>query len=45
MMISGFLRTENNEKYNCLYGAPTLIIVSGSEQAPVSLEADCAAAT
>ncbi|ATW26824.1 nitroreductase family protein [Candidatus Formimonas warabiya] len=35
----------NNEKFNCLYGAPTLIIVSGNEQAPIPLEADCAAAT
>lgn len=35
----------NNEKFNCLYGAPVLIIVSGNEQAPVPLEADCAAAT
>ena len=35
----------NNEEFNCLYGAPTLIIVSGSEQAPIPLDADCAAAT
>lgn len=35
----------NSEKFNCLYGAPTLIIVSGSEQAPMPLDADCAAAT
>lgn len=35
----------DNEQFDCLYGAPTLIIVSGSEQAPISLEADCAAAT
>jgi nitroreductase len=35
----------NNEKFDCLYGAPTLIIVSGNEHAPVPLEADCAAAT
>lgn len=35
----------NNEKFNCLYGAPTLIIVSGNEQFPVPLDADCAAAT
>ena len=34
-----------NENYNCLYGAPTLIIVSGDGQAPVPLEGDCAAAT
>jgi nitroreductase len=35
----------NNKEFNCLYGAPTLIIVSGKEQAPVPLDADCAAAT
>lgn len=35
----------NNEMFNCLYDAPTLVIVSGSKQAPVPLEADCAAAT
>lgn len=35
----------NNEKFNCLYGAPTLIIVSGNEQSPVPLDADCSAAT
>ena len=35
----------NDEKFDCLYGAPTLIIVSGNEQSPVPLEADCAAAT
>jgi nitroreductase len=35
----------NDEKFNCLYGAPTLIIVSGNGQVPIPLEADCAAAT
>ena len=35
----------SNEEYNCFYGAPTLIIVSGNEQAPMPLDADCAAAT
>lgn len=35
----------NNESFNCLYNAPTLIIVSGNEQVPMPLEADCAAAT
>jgi nitroreductase len=35
----------NDEKFNCLYGAPTLVIVSGNEQIPIPLEADCAAAT
>ncbi|HYF75137.1 MAG TPA: nitroreductase family protein [Candidatus Nitrosocosmicus sp.] len=34
-----------DKEYNCIYGAPTLIIVSGSEQSPIPLEADCAAAT
>lgn len=34
----------NNEGFNCLYNAPTLIIVSGIEQAPIPLEADCATA-
>lgn len=34
-----------DEGFNCLYGAPTLVIVSGNEHAPVPLEADCAAAT
>jgi len=35
----------NNEEFNCLYGAPTLIIISGNEQTPIPIEADCAAAT
>lgn len=35
----------NNEEFNCLYGAPTLIIISGNTQFPIPLEADCAAAT
>jgi len=34
----------NNERFNCLYNAPTLIIVSGNEQVPIPLEADCATA-
>lgn len=34
----------SNESFDCLYGAPTLVIVSGNEQAPISVEADCAAA-
>lgn len=33
----------SNEKFNIFYGAPTLILVSGDEQAMV-IEADCAAA-
>ncbi|WP_300299022.1 nitroreductase family protein [Anaerosolibacter sp.] len=35
----------NDERFHCLYNAPTLIIVSGNEQAPIPLEADCATAT
>lgn len=34
----------NNAEFNCLYGAPTLIIVSGNELKGVPLDADCAAA-
>lgn len=34
----------NNNEFNCLYGAPALIIVSKNEQVPIPLEADCAAA-
>ncbi len=34
----------NNEKFDCLYGAPTLIIISGNEQVSIPLDADCAAA-
>ncbi|MDF2671849.1 MAG: Nitroreductase [Clostridiales bacterium] len=44
MDIEGLRELGNNEKFNCLYGAPTLIIVSGNEQSPVPLDADCAAA-
>ncbi len=35
----------SNEEFNCLYGAPTLIIVSGDQNTFVPLEADCAAST
>jgi nitroreductase len=35
----------NNEKFNCLYGAPTLVIVSGNKKLHMPLDADCAAAT
>ena len=45
MDIEGLRELGNNEQFNCLYGAPTLIIVSGKEEAPIPLEADCAAAT
>lgn len=34
----------NDESFNCLYKAPALIIVSGDVQAPIPVEADCAAA-
>lgn len=34
----------NDESFHCLYHAPTLIIVSGNEQVPIPLDADCAAA-
>lgn len=35
----------NDEKFNCMYGAPTLVIVSGDGKAPMPLDADCAATT
>jgi nitroreductase len=34
----------NAEAFDCLYGAPTLVIVSGDQNAPMPLDADCAAA-
>jgi nitroreductase len=34
----------SDANFHCLYRAPTLIIVSGNEQAPIPLDADCAAA-
>ena len=42
--MEGLKALGNNEQFNCLYGAPTLIIVSGDERAPMPLDADCAAA-
>lgn len=45
MDIEGLRELGNNENFDCLYGAPALIIVSGNKQASVPLEADCAAAT
>jgi nitroreductase len=42
--IEGLTEIANNESYNCIYGAPTLILVSAKEQG-VPLDADCAAAT
>ena len=35
----------NNAEYDCLYGAPTLILVSAKADFPIPLDADCAAAT
>lgn len=43
--IEGIKELGNDENFNCLYNAPTLIIVSGIEPAPIPLEADCASAT
>lgn len=43
--LEGLKELGDNEQFNCLYGAPTLIIVSGNAQFPVPLDADCAAAT
>lgn len=37
-------RLGNDEQFHCLYHAPTLIIISGDERAPMPLDADCAAA-
>jgi nitroreductase len=34
----------NDERFDCLYGAPALIIVSGDSRAPMPLDMDCAAA-
>lgn len=45
MEFGQFKELGNNKNFNCLYNAPTLVIVSGNEQAPMPLEADCAAAT
>jgi nitroreductase len=45
MGIEGLKELGNNENFDCLYSAPTLIIVSADEQGPVPLEVDCAAAT
>ena len=43
--IPGFKEMGEDTGYNCLYDAPTLVIISGDENAHVPLEADCAAAT
>lgn len=45
MEMPHFQELGSNAQFNCLYGAPTLIIVSGNEQCPIPLDADCAAAT
>jgi nitroreductase len=45
MNIEGIRELGNNEDFNCLYNAPTLVIVSGDRRAPMPLDADCAAAT
>jgi nitroreductase len=42
--IEQLRRLGENEEFDCLHGAPTLIIVSGDEQTPEP-DADCAAAT
>jgi nitroreductase len=42
--IDGLKEIANDEDYNCFYGAPTVVIVSGNELSRVPLEADCAAA-
>lgn len=45
MSIEQLRALGNNEKFDCLYGAPTLIVVSGGGAMPMPLDADCAAAT
>ncbi len=45
LSIEHLLFLANDEQFDCLYGAPTLIIVSGDHSSPVPLDADCAAAT
>lgn len=35
----------SDAQFDCLYGAPTLIIVSADERSPIPLDIDCAAAT
>lgn len=42
--IQELMELANREAFDCLYGAPTLVIVSGDEHAPIPLDADCAAA-
>ena len=45
MEMEHFKQLGSDEKFDCLYGAPTLIIASGDKTCPVPLDADCAAAT
>jgi Nitroreductase len=45
MNIEHLRKLGSDEGFHCLYHAPTLIIVSGNELAPIPLDADCAAAT
>lgn len=44
MDLGGFRELGNDKNFNCIYGAPTLVIVSGDEKAPMPLDGDCAAA-
>lgn len=44
MDMGHFRQLGKDERFDCIYGAPTLIIVSGNERSPIPLEADCAAA-
>lgn len=41
--IEGLMELGNLEEFDCLYGAPTLLIVSGDEDSPIPLDAECAA--
>ena len=41
----GLRKLGNDETFDCLHGAPTLILVSADEKSPIPLGADCAAAT
>jgi nitroreductase len=45
LQLPGLADLANDENFDCLYGAPTLIIVSGWDASPIPLEIDCAAAT
>ncbi len=44
LQIPGLADLANDENFDCLYGAPTLVIVSGWEASPIPLDTDCAAA-